>query len=142
MLPIIYGLHKKSKKSYMQIKVLICVRPWGFAPKPHKPSLAQEFCLVKNFPTENCLRQRRFLRRSQQNGYAAASIFAVPKRLDLNFDKIFQFCYNGRVRETKRFPNGIRRTSGQNFATQNGFASLFLRVPLCPFEEKTEFQGF
>ena len=35
---------------------------------------------------ENCLRQRRFLRRSQQNGYAAA-IFAVYKRLDLNFDK-------------------------------------------------------
>ena len=36
---------------------------------------------------ENCLRQRRFLRRSQQNGYAAAAIFAVYKRLDLNFDK-------------------------------------------------------
>ena len=33
---------------------------------------------------ENCLRQRRFLRRSQQNGYAAASIFAVSKRTDLN----------------------------------------------------------
>ena len=36
---------------------------------------------------ENCLRQRRFLRRSQQNGCAAASIFTVYKRFDLNFDK-------------------------------------------------------
>ena len=75
---------------------------------PCNPYLAQEFCLVKNFPTENCLRQRRFLRRSQQNGFAAASwsrhfrfaktvcdrpvffgvhFFAVPKRVDLNFDK-------------------------------------------------------
>ena len=72
----------------------------------------------------------------------AASIFAVPKRIDLNFDKIFIFCNGRRVWETKFFPNRIRRTSGQNFATQNGFAALFLRVPLCPFEEKTEFQGF
>ena len=31
--------------------------------------LGQDFCSVKNFPTENCLRQRRFLRRSQQNRF-------------------------------------------------------------------------
>ena len=36
---------------------------------------------------ENCLRQRRFLRRSQQNGYAAASIFAIPKRFNRNFSQ-------------------------------------------------------
>ena len=36
---------------------------------------------------ENCLRQRRFLRCSQQNGYAAASIFAIPKRFNRNFSQ-------------------------------------------------------
>ena len=36
---------------------------------------------------ENCLRQRRFLRRSQQNGCAAASIFAIPKRFNRNFSQ-------------------------------------------------------
>ena len=98
------------------------LKPWDAVPHP------ATLLLLRNFAT--------------QNGYAAASIFAVPKRLDLNFDKIFIFCNGRRVWETKCFPNGIRRTSGQNFATQNGFAALFLRVPLCPFEEKTEFQGF
>ena len=43
---------------------------------------------------ENCLRQRRFLRRSQQNGYAAASIFAILKGLIETLSKITKRIYS------------------------------------------------
>ncbi len=47
------------------------LKPWDAVPHP------ASLLLLRNFAT--------------QNGYAAASIFAVPKRLDLNFNKKLSF---------------------------------------------------
>ena len=64
------------------------LRLWVFAPTPHKPSFAQEFCLVKNFPTSRFtnflwkwLRHRRiFWRFALKTAFGSGVFFAVPNK--------------------------------------------------------------